>query len=581
MTIKKFKKYIEKNCRYKTSKNYVKFKSTLTVIKLFLMVLIILISLIVNKWNFHQFFYFVFEIIAIYLFSQLFNVKGLKTIGKLVTSFLYFLSLVNVISVAVTGDFITNIMWNNIVNISALGNNVIKIILAIVFLVFLVIFPQRNDLIFNRAETSGKLRKLFYRLIMVLGLISYSFIFVYHQTPLLGWLKLYQSIQTNQKTLKSYQISKNEKNKLYLSYEKSGVLGAYIGKIKKPNLIVIFTEGLSNEVIDGNNSKYTNLTPNLDAFSKETINFTDYFNQSAATYRGIRGQLFSSQQYIDGTEKGTAAMPELLNTKLVSLQSVLKSKGYETMMANPEPKLPIFEDYLEQLGFDKIITGENSQLINENSEKVLPDSQTYQLMLKTAEGENKQGKSFFVAGYTFQTHVGQNTLGKFGDGSNSYLNKFHAMDAAFGTFWQDFKNSSLYKNTIVVFTADHATFPDPGYLKAFGSSQTSFVARVPLMIYYPGQSPETIEVGGRNSLSLTPTLLDMMNYENERNYFLGNSLFSNQISPLQTISVVGDDYYTTQYLGSGAWPIVSLQDQKKFQAEIKQIKSFEKISMNY
>ena len=52
----------------------------------------------------------------------------------------------------------------------------------------------------------------------------------------------------------------------------------------------------------------------------------------------------------------------------------------------------------------------------------------------------------------------------------------------------------------------------------------SDVDEVPLVLYYKGITPETIDVEGRNSLSLVPTILDYMDVS-VPNYFLGDTLF--------------------------------------------------------
>lgn len=52
---------------------------------------------------------------------------------------------------------------------------------------------------------------------------------------------------------------------------------------------------------------------------------------------------------------------------------------------------------------------------------------------------------------------------KFGDGKHFLLNRFYNFDYYFKEFLQKFENSSLADNTILVFTADHATFEDSDF----------------------------------------------------------------------------------------------------------------------
>jgi hypothetical protein len=69
---------------------------------------------------------------------------------------------------------------------------------------------------------------------------------------------------------------------------------------KKPNIIIIFTEGFSAEVLDVYNNLDLNLTPNLNKLYERSLVFNNYYNHTAATYRGLRGQMISGYQFLDG-----------------------------------------------------------------------------------------------------------------------------------------------------------------------------------------------------------------------------------------------------------------------------------------
>jgi len=89
-----------------------------------------------------------------------------------------------------------------------------------------------------------------------------------------------------------------------------------------------------------------------------------------------------------------------------------------------------------------------------------------------------------------------------------------------------FEASTLAEDTLVVITADHATYADKAFLKSFPDTPRAHMEmdRVPLVVYYRGMAPETVDVGGRNSLDLAPTLLDYLDIS-APNLFLGDSLF--------------------------------------------------------
>ncbi|MBW9297437.1 hypothetical protein D9N16_01425 [Lactococcus raffinolactis] len=145
------------------------------------------------------------------------------------------------------------------------------------------------------------------------------------------------------------------------------------------------------------------------------------------------------------------------------------------------------------------------------------------------------------------------------------------MDEAFGSFWKKFKLSPMYDNTIVVFTTDHSTYPDPDYLKYFNEKYNPFLNKIPLLFYYPGNTQTVLNADGKNSLSLIPTILDILGFEEATNYFLGNSLFTGATTPYQYISEFGSDFYTTKNN-----EIEGVDNQKL----IDEIMRFNKISLN-
>ncbi|MFV0555731.1 MAG: LTA synthase family protein [Lactovum sp.] len=554
----------------------IKWLTFLTIVKLILMFLIAFIAIQQSSWNGLQFLVFVAEIIIIFLLSQFFFIhKTLSFIAYLLSSLLYILALSNMFSVAMTGDFVTYTIWTNILNFEALGSMTKFLYIKVIFLIILSFLPHRQDL-FKKISWSSSLITV----LIALGMLMSAFLSgVTGKTTLSGWLALYNSYEMDKKMLKDSKISNLEQERIYQTFEHQEVSNSFDGGMGKQNVIIIFTEGLSSEVLDYNNSLNYNLTSNLTAFRNESISFENYYNHTAATYRGIRGQLFSSQQYVDTTESGVEEMVRLLDTPLFSLPELLKMNGYETEMINPEPDHKLFQTYLEQLKFDKIITNyENLKTVSDvETQKILTDKDNYTLLLEEAMKKNTEGKSFFLSTYTCETHFDLDTAVTYGDGTNKILNKYYAMDQAFGTFWLQFKASPLYDNTIVVFTTDHASLTDTTYNASFQTERTVSLTPIPLMIYYPGQAAQVIDVGGRNSLGLTPTILDMLDYEHVKNYFLGNSLFSSTISEQEYITVLGSRFFSTKNYIQG---ISEITEDSTSSSVLNELKEYMKISLN-
>lgn len=278
-----------------------------------------------------------------------------------------------------------------------------------------------------------------------------------------------------------------------------------------PNIILIFTEGLSQNVV----SDERGIMPNLAKLQAESINFTNYFNHTFATYRGLSGQLYSGYQ-----------LDNLDENNLISIQDVLSAYQYHTTFINTEPANPEFSGYLQSFDFDEVlgsVADKRSGMTESYSDK-----EAYQMLYDAACSLEKADSPYFLCIYTYGTHVTLDSVDEvYGDGSNAVLNKFHNLDVQLGLFLDQFKESDLFDDTIIVFTTDHATYQDSDFSATFPYvyRASSMVDEIPLCIYYKGVTPRIYDVNGRNSLSLVPTILDFLDISYP-NYFLGTSLFA-------------------------------------------------------
>lgn len=285
-----------------------------------------------------------------------------------------------------------------------------------------------------------------------------------------------------------------------------------------PNIILIFTEGLSQSVI----SDDRNIMPNVRKLQSESINFKNYYNHTFATYNGISGQLYSGFQRKQDE-----------HNLLISLQDILKNEGYETTFINTEPFNETFTNYLSDLRFDHLIAEE---ALADDLADSISDKDAYGILTEVCAKQEKSDHPFFISMYTVGTHVGWVCPDeKFSDGTDEILNKFYNADFQFGKFMDEFYADKLAENTMIVFTTDHATYVEKDYTQTFPDHERTYndVDQIPFFIYYRGIEQQEIDAKGRNSLDLTPTILDFLDIS-EPNYFLGTSLFG-----------AGDDQYDT------------------------------------
>lgn len=282
------------------------------------------------------------------------------------------------------------------------------------------------------------------------------------------------------------------------------------GIAERPNLILIFTEGLSQNIIVDKR----NIMPNISDLQSKSLNFIGYYNHTFATYRGLSGQLYSGYQFNN-----------LDTNTLISIPDIFNGLQYSTAFINTEPINTQFTEYLNSLGFSEIIG--NAAMPHSGIADSLSDKEAYELLFDTITQKADSENPFLVAIYTFGTHASFDSKDQiYGNGSDRLLNKFYDLDYQFGEFINKFNASSLSNNTIIIFTADHATYADNDYVNSFPENNryNTMLDQIPFLIYYKGITPETIDADGRNSLDFAPTVLDYLDIS-APNYFLGESLF--------------------------------------------------------
>lgn len=281
------------------------------------------------------------------------------------------------------------------------------------------------------------------------------------------------------------------------SFRKDGVEDCISPGISgTPNLILVFTEGLSENIIrDGRG-----IMPEAARLERESVSFANYYNHTFATYMGLSGQLHS------GYQQGNFS-----RNMLPSLQSLLRDAGYRTCFINTEPGNRDFSEYLGALGFDEVVSDGNPG----GPAGSVSDRRAYEVLYERAASMAGEGTPFFIAIYTFGTHASFDSV----DGRDPLLNKFRNADAQLERFLERFRSGGLAGSTVFVLTADHCTYADAGCGRA-----SPMCDGIPLIIHYKDMVPREYDAGGRNSLCLAPTLLDLLGVSGE-NCFLGSSLF--------------------------------------------------------
>lgn len=465
---------------------------------------LITLSTLITVWNFRFVLAALAELACIFLLS---NCLADRRAGRVLNSFLCFLYNAQILVLFFGGSYIRLVMLDNLHSIRALEGKALPYGLgAALVLIFscLPVEKLRLPLLKKRNVLGAALA-----LAAEIALLMVS----HGSSPFGGYVQLANEMMESHR--QRIQLN-NRLNDLDVNAAEFFSESITDGRSKdaalpaSPNVILIFTEGLSRNIAQDDRD----IMPNLSALEARSLHFTGYYNHTFATYRGLSGQLYSGYQ-----------MDNLDVNNLISLQDIFKMNHYRTAFINTEPKNPEFTGFLGDFGFDELLGGPEDELLGMSDS--YSDAQTYEMLFNAALRLNEEAP-FFLATYTFGTHASFDSVGEgFGNRDNRVLNRFNEVDRQLGEFLEKFEASGLAENTLLVFTADHAAYQDSDFTAAFPDYRrtSSMVDEIPLCFYFKGMAPEVVEAGGRNSLDLAPTLLDYLDMDYV-NYFLGNSLFA-------------------------------------------------------
>lgn len=453
------------------------------------------------------------------------------------------------VSIYSTGDYIIPLTVLNLQNAHDINDD-LKIICAI-GVAYIIIFYV-NIFILYRLKAYSKRRALLavssYIIIVIISFFAYNTEQTWKKYP----FPLENVSYISFKVIKI--LSSTPTNKYEGVFKKKFINTNFMNaktakKYQNFNVVVIFLEGTSFEVLN------ENLTPNIVELQKKGINIINYFNHTAATFRGLRGQLISGFCLKGGREyagdlAGVAEFAEKLerNEKaapiIESLPYILKLHGYHSVFISPHDKHDRLASVMAGTGFQQVLTAEN---FGEQFSYHLSDRQSYQFLWEELMKLKSLGKPFLLCLYPLGTHHGMDSPDKkYGDGKNRYLNKFYNADFWLGDFVNKFLSNSISNTTLLILTSDHSTFPTPEYRKTFNSNAQYFIDKIPFIIFMKNIQGETVNARYRNSLSFAPTVLDILGIDDVENHFLGDSIFSNEDDNIYSnISCIGYQCYHT------------------------------------
>ncbi len=330
----------------------------------------------------------------------------------------------------------------------------------------------------------------------------------------------------------------------------------------KPHIIVIFVEGFSARTINYYDQTFEHLTPHITDFAedKNSLVIHNYFNHTAATFRGLHGQLCSLYP---------ASVPhshwrnKKFQADFYCLPDYLNELHYESVFLDPHlKKNDYLNDMLQQLGFDRVMTADtiSSELLSEKKadpnlgSTVLRNDLLFEAIYNKIKNWSHSQKPQLLVTYPMETHAWFDTKNngvKYDDGNNNALNTIYDLDVQFGKFWEKFRKLDIYKNTVLIFTTDHARYHEASYIDAIikrkiQDYQFFFADKIPLIIHDPrGVNVKDFDAMNATSIDFTPSIIHFLGFPNTKNPFVGSSIFERN----HTIGLIniGKNYYITSH----------------------------------
>ncbi len=309
----------------------------------------------------------------------------------------------------------------------------------------------------------------------------------------------------------------------------------------KPNVIIFFSEGLSARTLNVYNEFEPDLTPNMVAFSRHAMVVKNYYNHTYATYRGLLGQLCSIFPTHGGLGGWHTHFEDVKRINYFCLSDLFNSVGYETLFLDTHrADKGYVDEMMKQIRFDQVMTAETvvEKYIHDQPlrDDALSDNQLIDGLigiLKDKEQlQDTDSNPFFLGLYNLETHAWQKIAAdgkKYPAKDNYVLDSIHNYDYAFGRFWDYFKDSSYFDNTVVVLTADHAHYADRDFVDIASKEaeyKPYFVDSIPLIIYDPNKNlPAEYDARYASSIDFAPSIAHWFGLSNGKNPFVGNSIF--------------------------------------------------------
>ncbi|MEO6844493.1 MAG: LTA synthase family protein, partial [Ginsengibacter sp.] len=229
--------------------------------------------------------------------------------------------------------------------------------------------------------------------------------------------------------------------------------------VEKPNILFIILESYTAKWV-GCLGGVPGVTPNLDKIAADGLLFTHIY---AAGDRSEKGQVAVLSGYPNQAITSIIKTP----TKTLHLPSInqsLEKIGYHSSYTyGGELEFANIKSYLINIGINQLVDKYDFPVSERTTSWGVHDQYVFN---RFYEDIHKEKQPFFAAMFTLSSHepydVPMKTHFKGTDETTLFENSVYYTDSIIGHFINTLKQDTLWKNTLIVFVADHG-HPLPGH----------------------------------------------------------------------------------------------------------------------
>ena len=228
--------------------------------------------------------------------------------------------------------------------------------------------------------------------------------------------------------------------------------------VEKPNIVIIILESFTAKWV-GCLGGVPGVTPNLDSIAANGLLFTNIY---AAGDRSEKGQVAILSGYPNQAVTSIIKTPTKTR-RLPSINQSLAKIGYRSSFTyGGELEFANIKSYLVNIKIDQLTDKYSFPVSERTTSWGVHDQYVFDWFYKDIQ---QKKEPFFATLFTLSSHepydVPMKTKFEGSDRSSLFKNSVYYTDSIVGSFIRQFKQLPLWKNTLIVFVADHG-HPLPG-----------------------------------------------------------------------------------------------------------------------